>query len=198
MFRRPNKRNVPEVNATSTADMAFILLVFFLLSTSIGTKKSIRRELPSVTDSVRAEPLAVKKRDLLEVRLDGEGRVFVAGKETPASELKEKVKHFIENSADEASLPEKHKRDLPLVGTVEVTDRHVIALRFERQTHYKDYFFVQNRLAEAYRELRDAGAWRMFHCSYARATPEQQEVLQACYPQRISESLVVDKERRAE
>ena len=76
MFGKRIKRGVPEINATSTADMAFMLLVFFLLATSMGVKKSIRRELPPSTDSVRVEPLRVKERDLLVLRLDGEGRLF--------------------------------------------------------------------------------------------------------------------------
>lgn len=196
MFARRIKRNVPEINATSTADMAFILLVFFLLATSIGTKKSIRRELPPATDSVQMKPLVVKERDLLEIRLDSQNHIFVAGGEISLSALKDRVKHFIENPADESGLPERHRRDLPLVGSVEVTDCHVIALRFERQTHYKTYFSVQNQLVEAYRELRDAGARRLFRCSYEQATPEQREVLQACYPQRISESMIATEERR--
>ena len=62
MFGKRIKRGVPEINATSTADMAFMLLVFFLLATSMGVKKSIRRELPPSTDSVRVEPLRVKER----------------------------------------------------------------------------------------------------------------------------------------
>lgn len=193
MFGKRIKRGVPEINATSTADMAFMLLVFFLLATSMGVKKSIRRELPPSTDSVRVEPLRVKERDLLVLRLDGEGRLFAGPEEIPLTDVKERVKHFIANPDNEESLPEKHSREVPLLGTVEVTDAHVIALRYDPHTDYRTYFEVQNLLLEAYRELRDAEAEKRFHCTFDRASSEQQEAIRACYPQRISETMTAEE-----
>lgn len=193
MFGKRIKRGVPEINATSTADMAFMLLVFFLLATSMGVKKSIRRELPPSTDSVRVEPLRVKERDLLVIRLDGEGRLFAGSEEIPLTDVKERVKHFIANPDNEESLPEKHSREVPLLGTVEVTDTHVIALRYDPHTDYRTYFEVQNLLLEAYHELRDAEAEKRFHCTFDRATYEQQEAIRACYPQRISETMTAEE-----
>lgn len=193
MFGKRIKRGVPEINATSTADMAFMLLVFFLLATSMGVKKSIRRELPPSTDSVRVEPLRVKERDLLVLRLDGEGRLFAGFEEIPLTDVKERVKHFIANPDNEESLPEKHSREVPLLGTVEVTDTHVIALRYDPHTDYRTYFEVQNLLLEAYHELRDAEAEKRFHCTFDRATSEQQEAIRACYPQRISETMTAEE-----
>lgn len=193
MFGKRIKRRVPEINATSTADMAFMLLVFFLLATSMGVKKSIRRELPPSTDSVRVEPLRVKERDLLVLRLDGEGRLFAGSEEIPLTDVKERVKHFIANPDNEESLPEKHAREVPLLGTVEVTDTHVIALRYDPHTGYRTYFEVQNLLLEAYRELRDAEAEKRFHCTFDRASSEQQEAIRACYPQRISETMTAEE-----
>lgn len=193
MFGKRIKRGVPEINATSTADMAFMLLVFFLLATSMGVKKSIRRELPPSTDSVRVEPLRVKERDLLVLRLDGEGRLFAGPEEIPLTDVKERVKHFIANPDNEESLPEKHSREVPLLGTVEVTDTHVIALRYDPHTDYRTYFEVQSLLLEAYRELRDAEAEKRFHCTFDRASSEQQEAIRACYPQRISETMTAEE-----
>lgn len=193
MFGKRIKRGVPEINATSTADMAFMLLVFFLLATSMGVKKSIRRELPPSTDSVRVEPLRVKERDLLVLRLDGEGRLFAGSEEIPLTDVKERVKHFIANPDNEESLPEKHSREVPLLGTVEVTDTHVIALRYDPHTDYRTYFEVQNLLLEAYHELRDAEAEKRFHCTFDRATSEQQEAIRTCYPQRISETMTAEE-----
>lgn len=194
MFGKRIKRGVPEINATSTADMAFMLLVFFLLATSMGVEKSIRRELPPSTDSVRVEPLRVKERDLLVLRLDGEGRLFAGLEEIPLTDVKERVKHFIANPDNEESLPEKHSREVPLLGTVEVTDTHVIALRYDPHTDYRTYFEVQNLLLEAYCELRDAEAEKRFHCTFDRASSEQQEAIRACYPQRISETMTAEEE----
>ena len=77
MFGRRIKRDVPEINATSTADMAFMLLVFFLLATSMGSRKSIRQELAPPVDSTRVAPLQVKTRDLLIIRLDKDGQTYI-------------------------------------------------------------------------------------------------------------------------
>uniref|UniRef100_UPI003FED4F63 ExbD/TolR family protein n=1 Tax=Phocaeicola sp. TaxID=2773926 RepID=UPI003FED4F63 len=186
-------RGAPSINATSTDEIGLMLLVFFLLATSMGVKKSIRRELPPLTDSVRVEPLRVKERDLLVLRLDGEGRLFAGPEEIPLTDVKERVKHFIANPDNEESLPEKHSREVPLLGTVEVTDTHVIALRYDPHTDYRTYFEVQNLLLEAYHELRDAEAEKRFHCTFDRATSEQQEAIRACYPQRISETMTAEE-----
>ena len=173
--------------------MAFMLLVFFLLATSMGTQKSIRQELSPRTDSTRVAPLQVKKRDLLVVRLDKEGQTYIGQEAIPSSELKQRVKHFIENPSDDPDMPEKHLRELPLIGPVQVTDTHVISFQYDSLTSYRDYFFVQNQLREAYRELREAGAKRLFHRSFEQASAEQQEVIRACYPQRISEAIATSK-----
>ena len=191
MFERRIRREVPEINATSTADMAFMLLVFFLLATSMGVKKGIRQELPpAVADSARVAPLQVRERDLLIVRLDAEGGVFVNDEAVDASALKARVKHFVENPSDDSALPEKHVRRLPLLGRVRVTDTHVISLQYDRRTSYDAYFSVSTQLHRAYYELRDSASRRYFRCPLARATAEQQDVLRACYPQRISETML--------
>ena len=128
-----------------------------------------------------------------EIRLDGEGRLFAGPEEIPLTDVKERVKHFIANPDNEESLPEKHSREVPLLGTVEVTDTHVIALRYDPHTDYRTYFEVQNLLLEAYRELRDAEAEKRFHCTFDRASSEQQEAIRACYPQRISETMTAEE-----
>ena len=87
-------------------------------------------------------------------------------------------------------MPERHERELPLIGRTQVTDTHVIALQYDSRTNYKAYFSIQNQLREAYRELRDAGTQTYFHCSFDDASVEQQEVIRACYPQRISETML--------
>ncbi len=190
MFGRRIKREVPEINATSTADMAFMLLVFFLLATSMGTKKSIRQELAPPIDSTHVAPLQVKARDLLIIRLDKEGKAYIGNEAVAISDIKTRAKVFIENPTDDPDMPEKHERELPLIGPIPVTDTHVIALQYDSQTSYRTYFSVLNQLQEAYRELREAEAQKHFHCSFRKASAEQQEVIRACYPLRISETML--------
>ena len=190
MFDRRIKREVPEINATSTADMAFMLLVFFLLATSMGTRKSIRQELTPPTDTTRVAPLQVKARDLLVIRLDKEGQAYIGDEAIAISDIKSRVKVFIENPTNASDMPERHKRELPLIGPTLVTDTHVVALQYDSQTSYKAYFSTLSQLREAYRELREAGTQKYFHCAFEEASAEQQEVIHACYPQRISETML--------
>ena len=152
--------------------------------------QGMHQEAIAVADSARVAPIQVRERDLLIVRLDAEGGVFVNDEAVDASALKARVKHFVENPSDDSALPEKHVRRLPLLGRVRVTDTHVISLQYDRRTSYDAYFSVSAQLRRAYYELRDSASRRYFRCPLARATAEQQDVLRACYPQRISETML--------
>lgn len=190
MWNRRIKRNIPEINATSTADMAFMLLVFFLLTTSMEKEKVISRILPPANDSVMAsKPVQVKKRNLLEIKIEASGEIFCNGEAVAMNDLKQTVKLFIENPENSLSLPEKHLRNIPLLGDVAVTDGHVIAIRYDEKADYHSYFEVQNRVINAYRELREELCHKAFHCEYKDADTDEKEALRAYYPQRISESV---------
>lgn len=189
MRGRRMRREVPEINATSTADMAFMLLVFFLLTTSVGDKKGLRSELPPMPQKEQSAPMQVKKRNLLVVRLDTDGKVWCNDKPVPMDGLKEYAKNFIANPENRDDLPQKHMASLPGLGQVYLSDLHTIALHYDADADYKTYFAVQNQLAAAYRELRDELSMKAFHCKYAQASPEEQEAVRTCYPQRISEMM---------
>lgn len=194
MWNKRMKREIPEINATSTADMAFMLLVFFLLTTSMETEKVIQRILPPASDSVRSsKPIQVKKRNLLEIKIDASGGILCNGEPVPIKDLKQSVKSFIENVDNDNSLPEKNLRHIPLLGDVSVTDSHVIAIHYEENTDYYSYFEVQNQVMMAYGELREELCRKVFHCNYTDADADEKEALRAYYPQRISESMIVNE-----
>ena len=74
-----------------------------------------------------------------------------------ASDIKTRVKRLLKNPTNNPDMPERHERELPLIGRTQVTDTHVIALQYDSRTNYKAYFSIQNQLREAYRELRETG-----------------------------------------
>ncbi len=192
MWNRKIKRDIPEINATSTADMAFMLLVFLLLTASMEKEKVISRILPPANDSVVvSKPVQVKKRNLLEIKIETSGEILCNGKTVAMNDLEQTVKLFIENPENDPFLPEKHVRNIPLLGDVAVTNEHVIAIRYGENTDYHFYFEVQNKVINVYRELRETLCHKAFHCKYENADMNEREALRAYYPQRISESMII-------
>ena len=185
------KRTMPGVNATSTADIAFMLLIFFLTTTSMNTDKGLARRLPPPPDpSVKKQDdLKVKERNLLQVRINKDNQLMVGSEYLEVSQLKAKAKEFIANPNDDANLPEKHVKNIPLLGgDVMVTENHVISVTNDVGTTYQAYIDVQNELVAAYNELRNEKAEASFGKSYAECSEDEQKAIRDFIPQKISEA----------
>ena len=183
------KKKVPEVNSSSTADIAFLLLVFFLCTTTMAVNKGLARRLPPpVPAEQKTEDLKVKERNVLVVLLNSNDALRVGGKDATVAELKDKAKEFIKNESNAENLPEKEVIEVEYFGNVAVTKNHVISLQNDRGTSYAAYINVQNELVAAYNELREECAQKYFHCSYEELDEEWQKKIQKIYPQKISEA----------
>ncbi|MBR2617779.1 MAG: biopolymer transporter ExbD [Paludibacteraceae bacterium] len=183
------KREVPELNSSSTADIAFLLLVFFLMTTSMAVNKGLARRLPPpVPAEQKTEDLKVKERNVFVVLINSEDQLLVRGEYTELADLKEKAKEFIKNTGDDPNMPEKEPMDVEYFGTVLVTKNHVISLQNDRGTSYAAYINVQNELVAAYNELRNDLAKAKFAKNYDDLDVEQQKAIQKIYPQKISEA----------
>lgn len=183
------KREVPELNSSSTADIAFLLLVFFLMTTSMAVNKGLARRLPPpVPAEQKTEDLKVKERNVFVVLINSEDQLLVRGEYTELADLKEKAKEFIKNAGDDPNMPEKEPLDVEYFGTVMVTKNHVISLQNDRGTSYSAYINVQNELVAAYNELRNELAKAKFAKAYDDLDAEQQKAIQKIYPQKISEA----------
>ena len=183
------KREVPELNSSSTADIAFLLLVFFLMTTSMAVNKGLARRLPPpVPAEQKTEDLKVKERNVFVVLINSEDQLLVRGEYTELADLKEKAKEFIKNAGDDPNMPEKEPLDVEYFGTVLVTKNHVISLQNDRGTSYAAYINVQNELVAAYNELRNDLAKAKFAKNYDDLDVEQQKAIQKIYPQKISEA----------
>ncbi len=183
------KREVPELNSSSTADIAFLLLVFFLMTTSMAVNKGLARRLPPpVPAEQKTEDLKVKERNVFVVLINSEDQLLVRGEYTELADLKEKAKEFIKNAGDDPNMPEKEPMDVEYFGTVLVTKNHVISLQNDRGTSYAAYINVQNELVAAYNELRNDLAKAKFAKNYDDLDVEQQKAIQKIYPQKISEA----------
>lgn len=180
------KRKVPEINSSSTADIAFLLLSFFLITTSMGDDKGLPRRLPALPSEDRpAEDAKLKERNVLRLALDAQDRLTCNGQALDIAGLRAQAKDFIANPDNASDKPEKFPADIPLLGKMEITGKHVIVLECDRNASYKAYMAVQDELAGAYAELRNELALQRWHKAYTSLRPEQQEAIRKVYPQRI-------------
>ena len=196
------KRKVPGLNASSTADISFILLIFFLVVTSMDTDTGLARRLPPPPDPNQEEDdVKIKGRNVLVVQVnmnndisyyygDTSTRVFQSDV-TPA-DVHDIAKEFIANPSNKSNMPEFHPADppLPIIGAYPVTKNHIISIQTDRTTKYDVYFQIQNEIMRAYNELRDEFALQKFGKHYADLESEGDEELavRGVYPLKISEA----------
>ena len=188
---RRNKKIVPGLDTTSTADISFMLLIFFLMTSSMDSDKGLPRQLPPPEDEHLEQELLVKERNVMEISIDAANRLTCNGEEVTPAVLTDRVAEFVANETDDPSLPEKSTRELSLVGLCQVSDRHVLSIQVDRHTTYDAYFRVQNAIVAAYSRLRDNFSLRQFHHPYAQCSDNERDVIGLVYPQRISEALPV-------
>ncbi|WP_436415211.1 biopolymer transporter ExbD [Petrimonas sp.] len=198
------KRKVPALNASSMADISFLLLTFFLLVSSMDTDSGLARRLPPPPqDDQNLQTVDVQRRNLLVVLVNANDETMAASQaETEwyqsdpellgrgnKPSLKDKVKEFVLNTGNNPMLPELSEEDFGApIGTVPVTKQHVVSLQNDATTSYRTYIAVQNELVRAYNELRQEGARKYFNSDYENLTDDQKEQINNLYPQRISEA----------
>lgn len=183
------KRRTPEINSSSTADMAFLLLIFFLITTSMDTDRGLARRLPEPPqENQKQEDKEIKDRNILQVFVNFNDQLMCGRDYVSVEQLREKAKEFIANPYNDEKLPEKVSVEIPFFGTQMVTKFHVISLRCDRGTSYKAYIAVQNELVAAYNELRNELAQSKWQKDYADLNEEQQDAIRQIYPQVISEA----------
>ena len=183
------KRSVPGLNASSTADISFILLIFFLVTTSMDTDSGLARRLPPPPEENQEDAqIDVKERNVLKVRVNSAGNLLCGDDFIEITQLCDRAKEFVKNEENRPNLPEKHLKNIPLLGQCAITDKHVISVQTDRGTPYNVYFQVQNELIRAYNELRDELSKAKFGKVYAALSEEQQAAIREYYPQKISEA----------
>ncbi len=182
-------RKTPDIPSASMADIAFMLLIFFLVATTMDVDSGLERVLPQMPppDQEQDDTPPIKERNVFTVLLDANNRLMVEGELLRVEDLKEKAKEFMMNPNDSENLPDKKMTEIPLIGEYPVT-KGVISLRNDEGTQYGTYIQVQNELVAAVNELRDQFASEKFGKTYASCTSEQQEAIRSAIPSRISEA----------
>jgi len=182
------KRKVPGINGASCADIAFMLLLFFLLTTSMDTDQGLARQLPPPPDAEQKNESKINQRNLLKILINADNQIKCADEEVTLAELRIKTKEFIENPMNAENLPEKIAVDIPYFGTQMITKDHLISLQCTRDTEYQAYINVQNELAAAYNELRDQISLRQFNSKFIDLDEDKKNAVKVYYNQKISEA----------
>jgi|TARA_B100000700_G_scaffold176744_1_gene195404 biopolymer transport protein ExbD len=173
------RRGLQEINAGSMADIAFLLLIFFLVTTTMDVDTGIARKLPPMPEEEQPPPDILAK-NIFQVRV-GAGDVMLfedeSGKKVRGSieNLKEAAKMFIDNNGVNPNHSEN-------------PDKAIISLVNDRGTSYKMYVQVQNELTAAYNELRNDASLNKFGKRYIDLSKEDKKTIKKMYPQKISEA----------
>lgn len=171
------------------ADIAFLLLIFFLVTTSMSTSTGLSRRLPPpLPDDQEVPPVDVNKRNLFQVKINSMNELQVQGELMDLKDLRARAKEFIKNENNDPNMPKKELVNIPLIGEIEITKEHVISLQNDVDTQYQAYIDVQNELVAAYNELRNELALQKFGKVFDELEEDQKKAVQDVYPQKISEA----------
>lgn len=185
-------RELQQINAGSMADIAFQLLIFFLVATTMDTDSGIFRKLPPMPEEEeQKEEKEIKDRNIFVVLVNKDNQLLVENELMDIRELRESAKEFIDNPANKDDLPERIPEEINHFGTIPVTKFHVISLQNDRGTSYGTYIAVQNELTAAYNELRDELSIAKFGIRYndLKETDDRKDAVEEVYPLKISEAV---------
>ena len=147
------KRAAPEVNAGSMADIAFLLLIFFLVTTTIETDSGINRKLPP-TDEV-VDPPIIKERNIFTVVVNKNNQLLVEEKPMEISEIRQAAMEFLDNGGGKDEEACSYCKGSADTSSSDNPVKAIISLKNDRETSYKIYIAVQNELVAAYNDLRE-------------------------------------------
>jgi len=168
-------RGVPEINAGSMADIAFLLLIFFIVATTMDVDSGILTKLPPMPEENQPEPPEINDRNVLTVLVNSKDQLLVEGQWTDVTQLRELTKEFIVNPQAKIELPES-------------PTKAVVSLQNDRGTSYNAYIQVQNELKAAYNEVRNEISRSKFAKKFNELNSDQQKEIQSMYPIKISEA----------
>ena len=191
-----DKRKVQEINAGSMADIAFLLLIFFLVATTMNTDTGLVRMLPPMPpEDQKQEDIKVKERNLFLVFINGRGDIMAgaSGKQEPIDlhQLTERTKEFIVNPMDDENLPEKVNREIDLPDGSKWSypvGKGVLSLQTTKDTQYQIYIMVQNELTRAINEIRDEVSKNKFQMKFSDLGEAERGIVAKAVPMSISEA----------
>ena len=167
MLIKRRKHSVPSLNTTSTADISFMLLTFFLVTSSMDVDKGLVRQLPPLDKEEQTdEAKDVSKENTLSFSITAQNEVMLNGKTVAVEDIRRRIVDFVRMRGAQ----------------------HLILVDANPASDYNTYFTLENEIVAAYAELRNAEAKRRYHRDYASCTDEQRKKVRDIYPQHLSET----------
>src|SRR6056297_4170793 len=204
----PRRKGAPEVNAGSMADIAFLLLIFFLVTTTIETDAGLDRMLPPIEPP--DQDVIIKQKNIFTVNINRNGQLLVEDELMEIKNLRDKAIAFLDNGGAPSGSPEycnycQGSRD---ASSSDNPAKAIISLKNDRETQYSTYITVQNELVGAYNELRNREAMRLYKKNFVdmeaeylnpetsdevkEELKEKVKRIQELFPQKLSEAETSD------
>jgi len=194
------RRSSPEVNAGSMADIAFLLLIFFLVTTTIETDSGISRKLPPIEED--QEDVIIKQKNIFTVLLNGKDQILIEDELMVLEDVRAAAIAFLDNGGGEGDDGCDYCKGDRDPSSSDNPDKAIISLKNERETSYAAYISIQNELVAAYTHLRNIRAEDLYGESYEEMMKNYKDVnwsgnktklkekinrLRKEYPQKLSE-----------
>ncbi|MEW7288954.1 ExbD/TolR family protein [Aquimarina sp. 2304DJ70-9] len=182
------RRSAPEVNAGSMADIAFLLLIFFLVTTTIETDSGISRKLPPPQED-NVEPPILKQKNIFVVELNKNNDLLVEETPMELKDLREAAIKFLDNGGGKGEEACNYCQGERSPSSSDNPTKAVISLRNNRETNYATYISVQNELVAAYTSLRNREAQRLFGKTFEQMEKDLKDVNYAGNKDRLKEDI---------
>lgn len=167
MLIKRRKHSVPSLNTTSTADISFMLLTFFLVTSSMDVDKGLVRQLPPLDKEEQTdEAKDVSKENTLSFSITAQNEVMLNDKPVAVEDIRRRIVDFVRMRGAQ----------------------HLILVDANPASDYNTYFTLENEIVAAYAAVRNAEAKRRYHRDYASCTDEQRKKVRDIYPQHLSET----------
>ena len=166
MLIKRRRHRMPELNTASTADISFMLLIFFLVTTSMDVDKGITRQLPPVEQTDDKSMAEVRRDNIMQCSIGADGKLTVDGKAADYKGLRRRIASFVGKAGK----------------------RHLITIHTDADACYNSYFELQDELVAAYSMVRDAEARRRFGKPMAQCTVAQRKTVMESCPQNVAEN----------
>ena len=199
------RRETPEINAGSMADISFLLLIFFLVTTTMDVDTGLQRRLPQIQDEPQEEQQKLYKRNIFQIEINGYDQMLIDDNIAEIDEIRDKVIDFIDNNGDGTCTWCRGNR---LPTSSDNPNKAVVSLTNDRSTSYGLYVAVQNEVVAAYNTLRDRYSRERFGKSWKELereeieNPNDEQIIERtkevknAYPLNISEAEPVDYSKK--
>lgn len=183
---KTRKSKLPELNTGSMADIAFLLLIFFLVTATIPNDKGINRKLPRMCPLGQICDANINERNILRIQLNANDELFINENMTALSEINELVTNFIDNNGDSSC---NYCSGLQLKNASDNPSEAVISIETSSQSSYKQFIAVQDELTKVYYQLRKHYAKQVFNKYIDELTKDETVQVKEAYPFIISEAI---------